>query len=96
MNPFLKFLNDHHELVLTFAAFATMAAISTMPKQWTGFGTLWSWFYDWSHELVSALSQKYSTQLKAAEGQVPPAPTPMQQAEPPIVAEPAVKEIHSV
>lgn len=82
MNAVTKFLSDHHEVLLAIGYFVLQSAVSTMPKTWTGVGTLWGWFYDCLHEFFSLLSQKYNTQLKAAEGQVPPAPTPIQQAEP--------------
>lgn len=73
-----SFIQQHWEALSVLAGFATLAAITTMPKQWSGPSTAWAWFYDWSHELFSLLSQKYAGQLQAGQGVNPPSPTPSQ------------------
>lgn len=80
MNQLSTFVTQHWGVIVTVTAFLGMPAISTMPKTWTAgfFQTVWGWFYDWSHEVVGALSQKYATQLQALQGVNPPSPTPTQ------------------
>lgn len=60
MNPFLKFLEDHHEALATGGAFVVMAYAVSMPPNWdAGFGkTAWKWFYDGTQEAISMRSGK--------------------------------------
>jgi hypothetical protein len=76
-----SFIVQHHEALAVLAFFSISSAVTTMPKTWTGVGTAWNWFYDWSHELVGMLSQKYAAQIQALQGVVPPSATPAQIAD---------------
>lgn len=58
MNPFLKFLEDHHEIFLGTLYFWAMAELVTMPPNWDGgfFRTAWKWQYDAAQEFISQRS----------------------------------------
>lgn len=60
MNPLIKFLEDHHEVIAGFLYFWFMAEIVTMPPNWDGglWKTLWKWQYDAAQEFISMRSGK--------------------------------------